>query len=74
MFLWAGRVKEVPLCFLAADGGPNPAPRSPSTSLGVIQVNFGAGAAVARRSLPARWSQRQTWQRQVPNYAAPHTG
>ena len=54
MFPWAGRAKEVPLCSLAADGGPNPAPRCLSINLGVIQVHFGAGAAVARRSEPAR--------------------
>lgn len=70
MFLWAGTAKQVPLCSLAAGRGPNPVPYFPNTTLGVIQLNFGASAAVAQRS-PA--GPCQAWQRQEPNQAAQHS-
>lgn len=54
MFSWAGTAKQVPLYALAAGSGPNPVPCFPNRNEGVIQLNFGARAAVARRSPPAQ--------------------
>lgn len=55
MFSWAGMAKWVPLCALAAAGGSDPVPCFPNRNLGVMELNLGASAAVAHRSLPAQW-------------------